>query len=93
MWPPKLAFQPQQPYDQLGELFLAVDRTKLRNCLSTGEGSLRREANPRNAFGAAPCMRRYTIPAIRTLCIVDGTKAIPSPAATRLRVDVIRGAG
>jgi hypothetical protein len=49
-------------------------RSNLRNCLSTGDGSPRREANPRSAFGVGPsceqpyCTKSRHSPRERTGC-------------------------
>ena len=72
---------------------LAVAFTRFTNCRTTAEASPRREARLRMAFGwPAPLRRRYMTPSMRICCSEAGTTAMPSPLATRLSADVMRGA-
>src|SRR5258706_420501 len=63
------------------------------NCLTTADWSPRREASLSTAVGrTGPLSERYTTPSIFIRWIDDGTNEMPSPAPTKLSVDVIRGA-
>lgn len=72
--------------------FIAAFLTKARKCRTTAEGSPRREARFRGCVTrAAPLSRRYTTPSIFIRRTDSGTMEIPSPAATKLSADVMRG--
>src|SRR5262249_23579111 len=67
--------------------------TSCRNCRTTVEGSARRDARLRRTVDCGePFSRRYTTPSICIRCMDAGTRAIPSPTATKPRLDVTRGA-
>src|SRR5215471_1009144 len=67
--------------------------TRFRNCRTTVEGSARRDARLRQMVDCGePFSRRYTTPSICIRCMDAGTRAIPSPTATKPRLDVTRGA-
>src|SRR5215213_11125293 len=72
--------------------FLAVLLTNVTNCRTTAEASPRRDAKLRIAFGTIPLILRYVTPSMFIRCSEAGTKEMPRPAATRLSVEVIRGA-
>src|ERR1700687_1416534 len=73
--------------------FLAARLTRLRKCRTTAEGSPRRDARFRTAFGwLGPLRRRYATPSMIIRCMEAGTAEIPRPGATRLSADVMRGA-
>ena len=79
--------------DTSGRKSFAACLTNLRKCRTTTEGSPRRDARSSGAFGwTEPLRRRYTTPSTYRWLKDAGTSEIPSPTATRLSVDAMRGA-
>ncbi len=90
-------FSLEHANDPKADIYLAysfaVAFTSLMNCLTTPDASPRRDASASDAFGLEPPLSgRYRTPSIFMRCNEDGTIEMPEPAATRLKVEVMRGA-